>query len=125
MRISVTLDESHIAHILKDIITHPNKDEFVKLLSYLISDNHKVVDYFIKLNFGGSLPEPYLAGTICKIDTKHIYGCPVTNPELTCVIKEFKGYHNYSDYTIEYRDDVNNVHTASVSYDSLVVIDEF
>jgi hypothetical protein len=125
MRISVTIEESHISHVLKEIITHPNKDEFVKLLSHLISDNNKAVDYFIKLNFGGTLPEPYVVGTICKVDTKHIYSCPVKNPELTCVVKEFKGYHNYSDYTIEYRDDIGNVHTASISHDCLTVIEEF
>lgn len=112
MNVSVTYEDSDVAKALDLIIKHPNKDEFVKLLTPMLCSSHPASEYFFKLLLGNLLPEVIPNGTLCKIEVNQLgYG---SNKEalaeqfadednkVVVTVKEFRGYHEYSQYQIEY-----------------------
>lgn len=139
MNISVTYNETDIAKALRSIVNHPNKDEFVKLLTPMICNNSAAVDYFFKLMIGNQLPAIIPVGTLCRMPVSTIgYGMDkaVTREKYAdsdgCIIvtvKDFRGYHEYSQYHVEYTgiDDKGNIRKDSVYVRAteIEVIEEF
>jgi hypothetical protein len=112
MRVSVTYDETDVAKALSKIIKDPNATEFVKLLTPMICQSSQATHWFFKSMLGNELPEVIPNGTLCKISAHNLgYG---SNKEaikakygdefgkVVVTIKEFKGYHEYSNYMIDY-----------------------
>jgi hypothetical protein len=113
MQISVTYDDSDLARALSSMINHPNKEEFVKLLTPLICSSHKGSDYFFRLLIDGKLPNVIPINSLCKVHIKNLgYGVNKEallqsslcddQEKVIARVKDFRGWHEYSQYTIEY-----------------------
>jgi len=139
MNISVTYDETDVAKTLRSIINHPNKDEFVKLLTPMICNNSAAVDYFFKLMIGNQLPDTIPIGTLCKMPVSNVgYGMDKdatlqkygdSDGNIVVTVKDFRGYHEYSQYHVEYTG-INNKgniqkDSAYVRAAEIEVIEEF
>lgn len=114
MRISVTYEDSDVAKALAKIIKDPNEEEFIKLITPMIATSHQASEYFFKLMIGNKLPEIIPNGTLCKVSVNKLgYGCNKIAirdqfadefGNIIAIVKEFRGYHEYSQYQIEYTD---------------------
>jgi hypothetical protein len=139
MNISVTYDDSDVAKALSKIIKDPNAEEFVKLFTPIICGSSQTVDHFFKLAIGNKLPDILPDGTLCRMPVSSIsYGI---DREATlkkyadsdgCIIVTiigFRGYHEYSQYTVEYTGITNagdaRKDTTYVRETELEVIEEF
>ena len=140
MKISVQFEDSDLHKVLSDMIVHPNKEEYLKLLVPILCESHKASDWFFRLHMGKSLPDVIPSGTMCYIKVNSlgydsnknlIRSSTLCNEQdkVICRVKEFKGYHNYSMYTVAYtniRDDGEHYEaTTSVDDESLDPIEEF
>jgi len=139
MKISVSYEESDVAKALSKIITHSNKEEFIKLLTPMICSSNSAVDYFFKLMIDGTLPEVIPAGTLCRMKIEHLgYGSnkdeirkkfPDPDDKIVVTIVEFRGYHEYSSYHVHYcnvlPDGSTKQESAYISMKHLEIIEEF
>jgi hypothetical protein len=139
MRISVTYDDSDVAKALEKVIKDPNAKEFVKLLTPMICSNSSAVDYFFKLMLGNKLPEVIPDGTLCKIKVDRLgYGSNKNairerfaddEDNVIVTVKQFRGYHEYSQYHIAYKNVLDNGTTKDddtyVSSNELEIMEEF
>lgn len=140
MNISVQFEDSDLHKVLSDMLVHPNKEEYLKLLVPIICESHKASDWFFRLHMGKTLPEVIPNGTLCYIQVNKLnYDANKTairnstlcnkQDQIVCTIKEFNGYHGYSTYTVGYTNvDDNGIqkeNTASVDGEVLEVIEEF
>ena len=137
--VSVTYDESDVAKALEKVIKDPNAKEFVKLLTPMICSNSSAVDYFFKLMIGNKLPDTIPNGTLCKIKVDNLgYGSNKAairerfaddEDKIIVTIKDFRGYHEYSQYHVTYKNVEQNGTTkdgdAYVSSNELEIIEEF
>jgi hypothetical protein len=139
MRISVTYENSDVAKALGRIIKDPNVEEFVKLITPMICTSQYATEYFFKLMLGNKLPDVIPDGTLCKLSVnslsyssnkkaiKERFGDE--DGKVVVTIKEFRGYHEYSQYHIEYTDVLDNGttkrDTVYVQHKDLEVIEEF
>lgn len=139
MKISVNYDDTDVAKALSKIINDPNSEEFVKLLTPMICSSHHASEYFFKLMLGSQLPNVIPNGTLCKVYVNNLgYGCHKEairekfadkDDKVVVTVKEFRGYHEYSEYHIEYTDVLDNGSTKKdttyVQAKDLEVIEEF
>jgi hypothetical protein len=112
MNISVTYDDTDIAKALAKIIKDPNAEEFVKLLTPMLCSSSQGADHFFKLMIGNKLPDVIPNGTYCKMAVDNIgYGVDeeLTRQEfadaddkIIVTVVEFRGYHEWSQYAVEY-----------------------
>jgi hypothetical protein len=112
MNVSVSYDESDVAIALGKIIKDSNSAEFVKLLTPMLCQSNNASTWFFKLMLGNKLPEIIPVGTLCKINVNSLgYGANKTallsiyadeRDRIVATVKEFKGFHDYSEYTISY-----------------------
>jgi len=140
MKISVQFEDSDIHRVLSDMIVHPNKEEYLKLLVPILCESHKASDWFFRLHMGKKLPKVLPKGTMCYIGVKHL-GYSASKEEIrnsnlcneqdqiVCKVEEFRGVHNYSAYVIRFTDfDASGQPTeatCSVSEEDLIEIEEF
>ncbi len=139
MRISVTYEDSDVAKALSKIIKDPNAKEFVKLLTPMICTSQQGSEHFFKLMLGNELPDIIPTGTLCKIHINQLgYGSNKQaikeqfaddDENIVVTVKEFRGYHEYSQYHIEYS---NILEDGTIKKDSnyvqrkeLEIIEEF
>ena len=112
MRINITYEDTDVAKALSKIIKDPNSAEFIKLLTPMLCTSVQGTEHFFKLMLGNQLPEVIPIGTLCKAPIISLgYG---SNKDLieeifgdeegkvVVTVKEFRGYHEYSQYMIEY-----------------------
>lgn len=114
MRISVTYEDSDVAKALAKIVKDPNAEEFIKLITPMICTSQHASEYFFKLMLGNKLPELIPNGTLCKLHVAHLgYGSAKEAIKekfadefgnVIVTVKEFRGYHDYSQYQVEYTD---------------------
>ena len=137
--VSVTYDESDVAKALEKVIKDPNAKEFVKLLTPMICSNSSAVDYFFKLMIGNKLPEVIPDGTMCKVRVDRLgYGSNKDmirqvfadeEDKVIVTVKQFRGYHEYSQYHIAYKNVLDDGTTKDdntyVSSNELEIIEEF
>ena len=113
MNIRVEYEDTDVAKILSEMIKHPNKEELVKLFTPLVCDHSDAVQRLFKLNIpGNKLPKVLLNGTICRIKVGDLGYNSNTDfirekfadeeDKIPVKIIRFKGYHDYSNYEIEY-----------------------
>ncbi len=139
MNISVNYDDTDIAKALAKIIKDPNAEEFIKLLTPMLCSSSQSADHFFKLMIGNKLPEVIPNGTFCKLPVNSIgYGVDkeLTRQEfadaddkIIVTVKDFRGYHEWSPYTVEYVAAVgggtNKRDTTYVRGNELEVIEDF
>ena len=139
MRISVTYDDTDVAKALSKIIKDPNADQFVKLLTPMICSSSHACDHFFKLMLGNKLPDIIPNGTLCKISVSNLgYSSHKDairekfadeNDKVVVTVKDFRGYHEYSEYHIEYTDVLDNgatkKDTTYVQAKDLEILEEF
>ena len=139
MKVSVNYDDTDGAKALSKIIKDSNAEEFVKLLTPMLCNNSQAVDYFFKLMIGNKLPALMPNGTLCKIAVDNLgYGSnkqAITDKfadqdgKVVVTIKEFRGYHEYSQYSIEFTnvqpDGTTKKDYTYVNLYDLEVIEEF
>ena len=140
MKISVTFEDTDIHKLLEGIISHPNKKELVKLLTPLLCDYSKAAEWFLKVSMGKKLPEVLVPGTLCYINIRYLgydankdairnSDLANENEEVICKVKEFRGFHNYAEYSIEFTNiDENGVRKKAYTNTdptNLTVIEEF
>lgn len=139
MNISVTYNDSDVAKALERIIKDPNAKEFIKLLTPMICSSHRATEYFFKLMLGNSLPDIIPDGTLCKLKVDRLgYGSNKNwirerfadeDDNVVVIVKEFRGYHEYSEYHIIYKNVLDNGTTKDestyVSMNELEIIEEF
>ncbi len=112
MKIQVTYDETDVVKALTKIIKDPNAEEFVKLLGPILCQSNNAINWLFKLMLGDKLPDIIPTGTLCKISVNNLgyssnkdairakYGDE--NGNVVVTVKEFRGYHEYSNYQIQY-----------------------
>jgi len=139
MRISVNYDDTDVAKALRKIIKDSNAEEFVKLFTPIICGSSQTCDHFFKLMLGNKLPDIIPNGTLCKISVANLgYGSNKDairekfadeDGKVVVTVKEFRGYHEYSEYHIEYTDVLNSgatkKDTTYVQAKDLEIIEEF
>ena len=139
MRISVNYDDTDVAKALSKIIKDSNAEEFVKLLTPMICSSSHACDHFFKLMLGSKLPDVIPNGTLCKVNVANLgYGVnrdaikekfADDDDKVVVTVKEFRGYHEYSEYHIEYTNVLDNGNTKKdttyVQARDLEVIEEF
>jgi hypothetical protein len=139
MRISVTYEDSDVAKALGKIVKDPNAEEFVKLITPMICTSQQATEYFFKLMLGSKLPDVIPNGTLCKLHVNNLgYGSNKIairdqfadeDGKVVVTVKEFRGYHEYSQYHIEYTNISDNgatkKETTYVQQKDLEVIEEF
>ena len=139
MKVSVNYDDTDVAKALSKIIKDSNAEEFVKLLTPMLCNTSQGVDYFFKLMIGNKLPALMPNGTLCKIAVDNLgYGSnkrAITDKfadqdgRVVVTIKEFRGYHEYSQYSIEFTnvqpDGTTKKDYTYVNLYDLEVIEEF
>ena len=139
MRISVTYEDSDVAKALSKIIKDPNQEEFIKLLTPMICTSSQSTEHFFKLMLGNKLPDVIPDGTYCKIKVDKLgYGSDKDrirkvyadeDDRVIVIVKEFRGYHEYSQYHITYKNVLTDMtskdESTYVSMNDLEVIEEF
>lgn len=139
MRISVNYDDTDVAKALSKIIKDSNAEEFVKLFTPMICSSSQACDHFFKLMLGNKLPDVIPNGTLCKISVNQLgYGCNKDairekfadeDDKVVVTIKDFRGYHEYSEYHIEYTDVLDSGATKKdtnyVQAKDLEILEEF
>jgi len=112
MTISVNYEDSDVAKALEKIIKDPNSAEFVKLLTPMLCSSSQAIQHFFKLMISGKLPKVLAKGTLCYMPINQVsYSANkvliaesdlCVNDTIIVSIQDFRGYHEYSDYTVEY-----------------------
>ena len=139
MKISVNYDDTDVAKALSKIIKDPNAEEFVKLLTPMICSSSHACDHFFKLMLGSKLPDVIPNGTLCKVNVANLgYGVnrdaikekfADDDDKVVVTVREFRGYHEYSEYHIEYTNVLDSGATKKdstyVQARDLEVIEEF
>jgi hypothetical protein len=105
----------------------------------MICSSQQATEYFFKLMLGNDLPDIIPNGTLCKIKVDRL-GYASNKDEIRkkfaddedkviITVKEFRGYHEYSQYHIEYlnvlSDSIEEKETTYVNAKELEVIEEF
>jgi hypothetical protein len=139
MNVSVNYDDTDVAKALSKIIKDSNAEEFIKLLTPMICSSQQATEYFFKLMLGNTLPDVIPNGALCKIKVDKL-GYASNKDEIrkrfaddedkvVVTVKGFRGYHEYSQYHIEYlnvlSDSTVEKDTNYVSVNSLEIIEEF
>lgn len=110
-KIHLELDETDLYNALKSIINHNNVEEICKLLTPYIGNSPDCTKWFFKVLHGKILPEIIPVGTIC---TTHVNNLTYevskeltvasdlcdNNGMITCVVKEFRGFHDWRQYEV-------------------------
>ena len=139
MRISVTYEETDVAKVLGTIINHPNKDEFVKLLTPMICGSNTAANYLFKAIIGSKLPDVLSVGTLCKLKVSNLSSDAKKdnirkafadeNDMVVVKVVEFRGFHDWSDYVVEtmnvYDDGTTRPFNSYVRSDDLEIVEEF
>lgn len=135
MSISVVYDETDILRALKSFVSHTNEDEIIKLLHPVFVTDSKLTQHLFKLLIGNKLPDVLPNGTLCKCNVNHItyndserkallYAAD-SQGNITVTIEEFRGYNQWAEYEIKYKQSSGVFTTTYVSKDYLETIEEF
>jgi hypothetical protein len=139
MNISVNYDNTDVAKALSKIIKDPNSEEFIKLITPMICSSAQACNQFFKLMLGNKLPDVMPVGTLCKLEVSQLgYGSNKNeirdryadaDDKVVVTVKEFRGYHEYSDYEVTYNNvkpnGDTNIESTYTSTRYLDIIEEF
>ena len=140
MNVSVTYNDSDVAHALRKIIKDENSEEFVNLLTPFLCQNSQATTWFFKLMLGNKLPELIPNGSLCKMlvrdldynaNKNALMNTHLIDNECKVIVrvKEFRGWHENYNYIVRYtniHDDHGGEYEESsyAQVESLEVIEE-
>jgi len=112
-KIRVELEETDLFNAIKKIIDHPNRVEIAKTLTTIIAPNERLSSIFFKTYFGGAAPEVLPNGTMITVNPRELsykanvegmkkLGLLNISGHATALIKEFKGFGDYTTYIVNF-----------------------
>jgi len=138
-KIKVELEETDIFNAIKKIIDHPNRVEIAKALTSIIAPNERLSSIFFKTYFMGSAPEVLLNGTMITVNPRDLsykanvegmkkLGLLNISGHATALIKEFKGFGDYTTYLVNFMNVDDNDETFEdtgfVAYNQILSVVE-
>jgi hypothetical protein len=119
-KIRLELEETDLYNSLKSIIKHSNSEEIARALTSIIAPNEKLSSIFFKTYFGGSAPQILPEGTMIRVSPRDLsykanidgmkkLGLLNISGHATAIVKEFKGFHDFTTYIVNFMNvDENN-----------------
>jgi hypothetical protein len=112
-KIRVELEETDLFNAIKKIIDHPNRVEIAKALTSIIAPNERLSSIFFKTYFMGAAPEVLPNGTMITVNPRDLsykanvegmkkLGLLNISGHATALIKEFKGFGDYTTYLVNF-----------------------
>lgn len=138
-KIKVELEETDIFNAIKKIIDHPNRVEIAKALTSIIAPNERLSSIFFKTYFMGNAPEVLLDGTMITVNPRDLsykanvegmkkLGLLNISGHATALIKEFKGFGDYTTYLVNFMNVDDNDETFEdtgfVAYNQILSVVE-
>ena len=115
--IMLNLDKDNMALVIETIINNNNvlaKKKLIDVLKHTVIRDNALCTTIVDIALGREIPAEIPLGTTVKIDPektgwlssdeKGILQDNSKNGEIYGIIKYFKGYHSYSNYTIEFKE---------------------
>jgi len=119
-KIKLELEETDLFNAIKKIIDHPNRVEIAKALTSILAPNERLSSIFFKTYFGSSAPQILPEGTMITVNPRDLsykanidgmkkLGLLNISGHATAIVKEFKGFHDYTTYIVNFMNvDENN-----------------
>jgi hypothetical protein len=119
-KIRLELEETDLFNAIKKIIDHPNRVEIAKVLTSIIAPHERLSSIFFKTYFGSSAPQVLPEGTMITVSPRDLsykanidgmkkLGLLNISGHATAIVKEFKGFHDYTTYIVNFMNvDENN-----------------
>ena len=119
-KIRVELEETDLFNAIKKIIDHGNRVEIARALTNIIAPHEKLTSIFFKTYFGGAAPQVLPEGTMITVNPRNLsyktnvdgmkrLGLLNISGHATAIVKEFKGFHDYTTYIVNFMNvDENN-----------------
>ena len=119
-KIRLELEETDLFNAIKKIIDHPNRVEIAKALTSILAPNERLSSIFFKTYFGSSAPQILPEGTMITVNPRDLsykanidgmkkLGLLNISGHATAIVKEFKGFHDYTTYIVNFMNvDENN-----------------
>lgn len=117
VNIHQTLDVNDMAYIIENIINSNNllaKKKLITVLKHYVITDTTICSTIVNIALGMEIPAEISVGTTVKInpdktgwlssDEKNILQDNTKDGEIYGIVKEFKGYHGYSNYRVEFKD---------------------
>jgi hypothetical protein len=112
-KIKLELEETDLFNAIKKIIDHPNRVEIAKALTSIIAPNERLSSIFFKTYFMGMAPEILPNGTMITVNPSNLsykaniegmkkLGLLNISGQSTAIIKEFKGFSDYTTYIVNF-----------------------
>ena len=112
-KIKLELEETDLFNAIKKIIDHPNRVEIAKALTSIIAPNERLSSIFFKTYFMGAAPEVLPNGTMITVNPRDLsykanvegmkkLGLLNISGHATALIKEFKGFGDYTTYLVNF-----------------------
>jgi hypothetical protein len=112
-KIRLELEEVDLFNAIKKIIDHPNRVEIAKALTSIIAPNERLSSIFFKTYFMGAAPEVLPNGTMITVNPRDLsykanvegmkkLGLLNISGHATALIKEFKGFGDYTTYLVNF-----------------------
>ena len=115
--IMLNLDKDNMALVIENIINSNNvlaKKKLIDVLKHYVILDNNICATIVDISIGKEIPAEITVGTTVKIDPektgwlssdeKGILQDNSKNGEIYGIIKYFKGYHGYCNYTIEFKE---------------------
>ena len=138
-KIKIELEETDLFNAVKKIINHPNKVEIAKALTSIIAPNERLSSIFFKTYFMGMAPDVLPNGTMITVSPRDLSykanidgmkraGLLNISGHSTALIKEFKGFSDYTTYLVNFMNVDDNdktfEDTGYISYDKILSVVE-
>ena len=112
-KIRLEIEETDLYNSLKGIIKHSNSEEIAKALTIILAPNERLSSIFFKTYFGSPAPQVLPEGTMITVDPRDLsykanidgmkkLGLLNINGFATAIIKEFKGFGDYTTYIVNF-----------------------
>jgi len=115
--IMLNLDKDNMALVIETIINNNNvlaKKKLIDVLKHTVIRDNALCTTIVDIALGREIPAEIPLGTTVKIDPektgwlssdeKSIIQDNTRDGEIYGIIKEFHGYHGFSNYTIEFKE---------------------
>jgi hypothetical protein len=138
-KIRLELEETDLFNAIKKIIDHPNRVEIAKALTSIIAPNERLSSIFFKTYFMGAAPQVLPEGTMITVKPGELsykaniegmkrMGLLNISGHATAIVKEFKGFSDYTTYLVNFMNVDDNDKTFEdigyISYDKILSVVE-
>lgn len=115
--IMLNLDKDNMALVIENIINSSNvlaKKKLINVLKHHVITDTSICGTIVDISIGKEIPAEITVGTTVKIDPektgwlssdeKNILEDNRKDGEIYGIVKEFKGYHGWSNYKVEFKE---------------------